>query len=87
MTKYYKITFNLATYNIEEFKKHLKLLRWLGIAGASRIIGIKDPVDEIEKKDEFLFDGDGSDKLRNIKIEEISEKKYIKAIKREKNED
>ena len=75
MTEYYEIRFKYATVggpgNIIGI---LELLQLLGDLGASRKIGVI----EEEGWEWFLFDGDGPDKIKKIKIKRISERKYVK---------
>lgn len=47
----------------------LNLLKSLGDLGASRLIGV---IEENGWKS-YLFDGDGADKIKNIKIEEAAD--------------
>ncbi|KKN60485.1 hypothetical protein LCGC14_0531310 [marine sediment metagenome] len=72
MSEKYKISFEVEP---EEAKDNvlrlLGLLRVNGIIGASRILGILDPISKEEKEFSCFFDGDGNHRLDNIKIEKL----------------
>lgn len=68
MTDKYKISFEFHTVGSpDNMVGILKLCRQMGVLGASRKIGVKYEDGWMS----YLFDGDGADKIENIKIEEI----------------
>lgn len=68
----FKISFEINPKEAkDQIIKLLKNLRSLGIIGATRQFGIKDPINEEEDKWSIFFDGDGNHRLDKIIIEEL----------------
>lgn len=68
----YKVSFEVFPEEAkEQVIKFLNLLHINGILGATRVFGIKDATCKEERDWEIFFDGDGNNRLENIKIEKL----------------